>query len=77
MPAEIHFLEAFDAFSERVQQIVDMPTDTVELLRAFLAQNGGRLSKRARTEEFAALSTEEVEAVEQAFALTFGAGATA
>jgi hypothetical protein len=38
---------------------------------------GGRLSKRARTEEFAALSTEEVEAVEQAFALTFGAGATA
>jgi hypothetical protein len=41
MPAEIHFLEAFDAFSERVQQIVDMPTNTVELLRAFLAQNGG------------------------------------
>jgi hypothetical protein len=72
MPAEIRFLEAFDAFSERIQQIVDMPADTVELLRGFLAQNGGRLSQRARTQEFAALTAAEGEAVEQAFALTFG-----
>ncbi len=73
LPGEIRFLEAFDAFSDRVQQIVDMPADKVDLLRGFLAQNAGRLSKRARTQEFAALTDPEAEAVEQAFALTFGA----
>jgi hypothetical protein len=71
-PAEIRFLEAFDAFSGRIQLIVDMPSGMVELLRGFLAQNAGRLSKRAPTQEFAALTDSEAEAIEQAFALTFG-----
>jgi hypothetical protein len=31
-----------------VQQLVDMPSTKVELLRKFLAQNEGRLSARAR-----------------------------
>lgn len=72
MPDEVRFLEAFDAFSERIQQIVDMPTDQVELLRAFLAQNNGQLSQRARNQEFSGLTDEEVEAAERAFALSFG-----
>ena len=73
MPEEVRFLEAFDAFSERIQQIVDMPTKDVELLRGFLAQNEGQLSQRARDKEFAALTDEEAEAAERAYALTFGA----
>jgi Fic family protein len=72
MPDEIRFLEAFDAFNERLQQIVDMPQRQVELLRGFLAQNDGRLSQRARSREFEALTEREVEAVEQAYAQTFG-----
>lgn len=71
MPDELRFLEAFDAFSERIQQIVDMPTAQVELLRGFLAQNDGSLSQRARTREFAALTDQEARAVEQAYALSF------
>jgi hypothetical protein len=71
MPEEIRFLEAFDAFSERVQQIVDMPMAQVELLRGFLAQNDGRLSQRALSGEFAALSTDEAAEIERAFRLTF------
>ena len=71
MPDEFRFLESFDAFSERIQQIVDMPTAQVELLRGFLAQNEGVLSQRARTREFAALTDEETAAVEQAYALSF------
>jgi hypothetical protein len=71
MPEEIRFLEAFDAFSERVQQVVDMPTAQVELLRGFLAQNDGRLSGRALSGEFAALSADEAAEIERAFELTF------
>lgn len=71
MPEEIRFLESFDAFSERIQQIVDMPQAQVELLRGFLAQNDGRLSQRARTREFAALNDDEVAGVERAYALSF------
>ncbi|MDB5724583.1 MAG: filamentation induced by cAMP protein Fic [Novosphingobium sp.] len=71
MPDELRFHEAFDAFSERIQQIVDMPTAQVELLRGFVAQNAGRLSQRARTQELAALTNAEAIAIEQAYALSF------
>lgn len=71
MPEEIRFLESFDAFSERIQQIVDMPAAQVELLRGFLAQNDGRLSERARTREFAALTEDEAAGVERAYAVSF------
>lgn len=71
MPEEISFLESFDAFSERIQQIVDMPQAQVELLRGFLAQNDGRLSQRARTREFVALNEDEAAGVERAYALSF------
>jgi Fic family protein len=72
MPEEIRFLEAFDRFSERIQQIVDMPAAQVELLRGFLAQNEGRLSQRGRKKEFAALTDEEIIQAEAIYAETFG-----
>jgi Fic family protein len=74
MPDEIRFLVAFDAFNERIQQIVDMPNTQVERLRAFLAQNDGRLSQRARTREFATLEADEIDAIEHAYALSFSDG---
>lgn len=45
-------------------EIVDMPEQKMDLLHKFLRQNNGQLSKRARTNEFAALTTEEVERAE-------------
>ena len=72
LPAEVAFLEAFDRFSQGVQEIVDMPADQVELLQKFLQQNGGRLSQRARSREFAALTLGEAEQVEQLYRDTFG-----
>jgi len=71
MPEEIRFLEAFDRFSERIQQIVDMPAAHVELLRGFLAQNDGRLSQRGRKKEFVALTDDEVTQVEAIYAEMF------
>lgn len=68
LPREVSYLEAYDAFAERVQEIVDMPDDTIDLLHRILRQNDGRLSKRARMKEFAALTDSEVASIEASFA---------
>lgn len=77
LPEEVRFLEAFDAFAQAVQQIVDMPMGRVELLQKFLAQGNGTLSQRARTREFAALGEAEVTRAERAYAEAFGASGEA
>lgn len=71
LPNEVRFLQAFDQFAEGVQQIVDMPTAQVELLHKFLAQNEGRLSQRARSKEFEALTPEEIVRAETLYAQAF------
>jgi hypothetical protein len=68
LPEEVAFLEAYDRFVSQLQSIVDMPQRLVNLLHRFLAQNGGRLSKRARDKEFAKLTDAEVERIERLFA---------
>jgi hypothetical protein len=73
LPAEVAFLESYDRFVAGVHRLVDMPARTVQLLHRFLAQNGGRLSKRARTGEFAALTDDEVTAIEQLYGECFNA----
>jgi hypothetical protein len=64
LPREVSFLTAFERFTAGVARIVDMPDRMIELLRGFLAQSGGRFSKRARSKEFAALTDAEVEEIE-------------
>jgi hypothetical protein len=75
LPDEVAFLEAYDRFGLALQQVVDMPERKVEVLRSFLAQNAGRLSKRALEGEFSALTPEEIEAIEVIYAETFGSTA--
>src|SRR5690606_11982373 len=60
LPREVEFLRRHDRFRSEIGSIVDMPDGLVALLFRFLRQNGGRLSKRAREGEFAALTEEEV-----------------
>jgi Fic/DOC family len=71
LPQEVAYLEAFDQFSRGVQEIIDMPEQKVDLLHKFLRQHNGQLSKRARTSEFAALTSEEVERVEALYRESF------
>ena len=72
LPEEIRFLRGFDHFAAKVEEVVaDMPHRTINLLFNFLHQNEGRLSKRARTKEFAALGDDEVDRVEQLYAEAF------
>ena len=72
LPKEARFLENYDRFDTAVQTIVDMPDRTVNLLFKFLEQNGGVLSARARSKEFAALSDEESKAFEELYSDIFG-----
>jgi hypothetical protein len=68
LPEEVRFLQAFDTFSEGLQQIVDMPTAQAELLHKFLVHNDGRLSQKARTKEFAGFEESEIERIESLYA---------
>lgn len=72
LPNEVRFLEAFDRFSAGVQEIIDMPHRQIELLRSFLEQAGGHLSKRARAKEFSALSDKEASNIESLYGDSFG-----
>ena len=72
LPYETHFLRRYDRFRERIQAIVDMPDNTIDLLFRFLEQNGGKLSQRAREREFAGLTDAEAASAEDAFAASFG-----
>ena len=72
LPAEIRFLHAFDKFSSAVKEIVEMPDREIELLRGFLAQGNGHLSKRAREKEFSALTDEEATRIEVLYKDLFG-----
>ncbi len=71
LPREIRFLLHYDQFRSRVEAIVDMPDRTIDLLFRLLHQNGGRLSKRAREQEFAQLTDAEAAAAEGAYKMAF------
>ena len=71
LPSEIEFLRQYDEFSERVGNIVDMPDRIVDLLFCFLRQNKGRLSNRARKDEFAELTERETKRIERIFSDVF------
>jgi len=52
--------------------MIDMPDQTVDLIFRFLQQNGGRLSKRARENEFKALTDAETKRIETNYAEAYG-----
>lgn len=67
LPREADFLRRHDSFRKAVTAIVDMPDRLLDLLFHFLGQNDGVLSKRARENEFAALTPKEIVRVEAVF----------
>ncbi|MFZ4604285.1 MAG: Fic family protein [Caulobacterales bacterium] len=77
LPNEVAYLQAYDTFSTAILSNVDMPSSMVDLLHRFLRQNGGKLSKRARTQEFELLTDAEVELMEEAYAKAFAGVALA
>jgi hypothetical protein len=72
LPNEARFLQSYDRFRAGVEQVVDMPENTVNLMFRFLRQNGGQLSGRAREREFAALTDEEASRIARLYDEVFG-----
>lgn len=68
LPSETAFLRRYDSFKAQVKGMVDMPDRVLDLLYRFLRQNGGKLSKRARENEFAALTDDEAVRIEAIYA---------
>ena len=67
IPEEVSYLQKFDAMKKWFDDRFQMSDKTVELLIRFLEQNTGKLSIRAKEKEFANLTNEEVNEVEQSF----------
>ena len=65
IPEEVSYLQKFDAMKAWLDDRFQMSDKTVDLLIRFLEQNNGRLSKRAREKEFAALTDQEINAIEE------------
>lgn len=68
IPNEVRYLENYDRFVAGVQDVVDMPARTADLLHRFLRQNDGKLSGRGRDKEFRGLTEAEVTTIEALFA---------
>jgi hypothetical protein len=75
LPREVDYLRGYDLAKGRIQAFLEMPEQQFDLMLGFLRQNAGRFSKRAREREFAALTDEEVSAIEGIYAdLLLGRG---
>jgi hypothetical protein len=71
LPNETKYLQNFDSFKSGVENLVDMPERTLNNLLGFLRQNGGKLSRRAKENEFAELTAEEVLEIEKLYSSSF------
>ncbi|WP_343304384.1 hypothetical protein [Mesorhizobium retamae] len=68
LPAETAFLRSHDSFKIQVKRMIDMPDRVLDLLYRFLRQNAGKLSKRAREKEIAALTDDEAARIKMIYA---------
>jgi hypothetical protein len=73
LPNEAMFLKSFDQFRAGVENMLDMPERMLNNLFGFLRNNDGRLSKRARENEFSELTQDEVARIEELYNASFGA----
>jgi hypothetical protein len=71
LPNETDYLRRYDVFRAGIEAMIDMPDQTIDLLFRMLRQNGGRLSQRARQNEFAQLNPDEASRAEQTYAQAF------
>lgn len=71
IPTEIDYLSKFDLFKQYLDKEFGIPDKTIALLTLFLEQNEGKLSKRAKENEFSKLTNEEINTIEVAYSNIF------
>ena len=74
LPNEIDYLRRLDEAQRRIMETVEMPDRLAQDMIMFIRQNDGKLPKRRREREFAALTDEEVEQIEAICEEVFGDG---
>lgn len=71
LPDEIKYLNRHDKMKNYVKHNFEMPDRLVDLLIRFLNQENGKLSKRAKRNEFNSLTSDEVNKIEEKYADIF------
>lgn len=71
IPAEVAYLQRYDALKTWLDDRFQMPDKLVALLIRFLEQNNGSLSKRAQEKEFGLLTAAEVSEIQVTYAACF------
>lgn len=71
IPKEVEYLMKFDEFKRYLDHKYEMPDNMISLLVGFLEQGNGRLSKRARSNEFKELTEDEIRSIEEQYQLVF------
>ena len=71
IPEEVTYLIKYEEFKSYIDSAFEMPDSLVSLLVRFLEQSNGKLSKRAKKNEFEALNENEVEKIEENYKLIF------
>ncbi len=67
LPEEIDYLKKHDELKHFINNYIQMPDKTIDMLIRFLYQNEGVLSKRARAKEFASLTQDEIATLENKY----------
>jgi Fic/DOC family len=71
IPQEVDYLQKYDKMKDYLDDSFQMPDKTVAMIIRFLEQNNGKFSKRALEKEFSALTTEEVQDIEEQYQFYF------
>jgi Fic family protein len=71
IPKEIDYLQKYDEMKSFIENYLVMPDRLVNLMIIFLQQNNGKLSKRAKENEFTKLTIDEIAAIESKFQAIF------
>ncbi len=71
IPDEISYLQKYDEMKNWLDDKFQMPDKMVDLLIKFLSQNDGKLSKRAKGNEFLELTESEISEIEQIYKRIF------
>ena len=67
----VGYLSPYEQFKDFMDNRFEMPDSTIALIVRFLEQNEGKLTKRARTNEFKDLSAVEIEEIELSYEQLF------
>lgn len=71
LPREIDYLMKYDKIKNFIENYIEMPDRLINLLIMFLQQGNGSLSKRAKENEFRALTEDEINVLESKFKSIF------